>query len=50
MKIPVYHVNAFTNRHFSGNPAMVCILSKWLDDTQLQAIAIENNSPLLDCE
>jgi len=43
MKIPIYQVDAFTSRLFSGNPAAVCLLEKWLDDGQLQSIAAENN-------
>ncbi|MBU2447242.1 MAG: PhzF family phenazine biosynthesis protein, partial [Bacteroidetes bacterium] len=43
MKIPVYQVDAFTNKIFGGNPAAVCILEKWIDDTILQDIAAENN-------
>ena len=43
MKIPIYQVDAFTNRLFRGNPAAVCPLQKWLDDETLQAIAAENN-------
>jgi PhzF family phenazine biosynthesis protein len=43
MRIPLYHVDAFTSEVFSGNPAAVCLLDRWLDDPILQAIAIENN-------
>lgn len=43
MKIPYYHVDAFTNTLFKGNPAGVCPLDTWPDDTLLQAIAKENN-------
>jgi PhzF family phenazine biosynthesis protein len=43
MKIPVYHVDAFTDRLFSGNPAAVCPLESWLPDATMQAIAAENN-------
>ncbi len=43
MKIPIYQVDAFTDRLFGGNPAAVCILEKWLDPGSLQAIATENN-------
>jgi PhzF family phenazine biosynthesis protein len=45
MQIPIYHVDAFTDKVFSGNPAAVCVLSRWLLDTELQAIANENNLP-----
>lgn len=43
MKIPFYHIDAFTGRVFSGNPAGVCPLESWLDDVLLQRIAAENN-------
>lgn len=43
MEIPIYQVDAFTERAFGGNPAAVCPLEAWLDDSTLQAIALENN-------
>jgi PhzF family phenazine biosynthesis protein len=43
MKIPIYQVDAFTSKVFSGNPAAVCILDQWIDDRLLQSIASENN-------
>ena len=43
MKIPIYQVDAFTSKIFSGNPACVCPLEKWIDDRILQKIARENN-------
>jgi PhzF family phenazine biosynthesis protein len=43
MDIPLYQVDAFTRRVFAGNPAAVCPLERWLDDSTLQAIALENN-------
>lgn len=43
MKIPIYQVDAFAGRVFSGNPAAVCPLESWLPDEQMQAIAMENN-------
>lgn len=43
MKIPCYHVDAFANAVFRGNPAAVCPLETWLPDTTLQSIAAENN-------
>jgi predicted PhzF superfamily epimerase YddE/YHI9 len=43
MRIPLYQVDAFAGRVFTGNPAAVCPLEKWLDDAQMQAIALENN-------
>lgn len=43
MKLPIYQVDAFADRPFSGNPAAVVPLSEWLTDQQMQAIAEENN-------
>ncbi len=43
MKIPIYQVDAFTNRLFGGNPAAICPLDEWLSDETMQKIAIENN-------
>jgi len=38
-----YVVDAFTDRHFSGNSAGVCLLDSWPDDAVMQSIAMENN-------
>jgi len=43
MEIPIYQIDAFAGKVFSGNPAAVCPLDAWLDDTTLQSIAQENN-------
>jgi len=43
MKLRIYQVDAFTDSVFSGNPAAVCPLSHWPDDTLMQKIAMENN-------
>lgn len=43
MKIPLYQVDAFSDRVFGGNPAAVCPLDAWPEDALLQAIAGENN-------
>lgn len=43
MKLPIYQVDAFSGRPFSGNPAAVCPLESWLPDEVMQAIAEENN-------
>jgi PhzF family phenazine biosynthesis protein len=43
MKIPYYHIDAFTSLPFAGNPAGVCPLETWLPDATLQKIAAENN-------
>lgn len=43
VKIPLWQVDAFaTERPFSGNPAAVCPLERWLPDPVLQGIALEN--------
>ena len=43
MDIPIYQIDAFTDRPFAGNPAAVCPLDSWLKDELMQAIATENN-------
>ena len=43
MKLPLYQIDAFTDRVFGGNPAAVVPLDSWLPDATLQAIAAENN-------
>ena len=43
MSLPIYQVDAFTSEVFSGNPAAVCLLDRWIDDSTLQAVAAENN-------
>lgn len=43
MQIPLYQLDAFTNRVFGGNPAAICPLDAWLPDAVLQYIALENN-------
>jgi PhzF family phenazine biosynthesis protein len=43
MQLPIYQVDAFTDRLFGGNPAAVCPLEHWLPDATMQAIAAENN-------
>ena len=45
MKIPLFHVDAFTTKLFTGNPAAVCLLDTWLADHLLLNIAAENNLP-----
>jgi PhzF family phenazine biosynthesis protein len=42
MRIPLFHVDAFTSFPFSGNPAAVCLLNSWLDDDLLRKVAAEN--------
>ncbi len=41
--IPLYQLDAFTDRPFAGNPAAVCPLDNWLADDAMQSIAFENN-------
>ena len=43
MKLQVYHVDAFADEIFKGNPARVCPLENWLDDETMQNIASEYN-------
>jgi len=43
MKLKLYQVDAFAKKTFEGNPAAICPLEKWLDDTLMQKIAEENN-------
>lgn len=45
MRLPLFHVDAFTDRPFSGNPAAVCLLGEWKADQILLAIAGEMNLP-----
>jgi PhzF family phenazine biosynthesis protein len=46
MTIPLFHVDAFTDRPFAGNPAAVCLLPAWNEDRWLQAVAREMNLPM----
>jgi PhzF family phenazine biosynthesis protein len=41
--IPLYQVDAFSDRLFAGNPAAVCPLDEWPGTELMQAIAAENN-------
>ena len=43
MELSLYQIDAFTDQVFKGNPAAVCPLDSWLADSDLQAIAAENN-------
>jgi len=43
MTIPIYQVDAFTDRPFAGNPAAVCILPAPADEAWMQAVAREMN-------
>ena len=43
MKYPIYHVDAFTGRLFTGNPAAVVFSESELTPETMQSIASENN-------
>jgi len=43
MRLPVFHVDAFTAQVFHGNSAAVCLLDSWLDDRPLEKVARESN-------
>lgn len=41
--VPVFQVDAFTNRPFGGNPAAICLLEHPRDTVWMQAVATEMN-------
>jgi PhzF family phenazine biosynthesis protein len=43
MNFTIYQVDAFAENVFSGNPAAVVPLKRWLPDETMQKIALENN-------
>jgi len=43
MPSALFHVDAFADQPFAGNPAAVCPLDGWLDDDRLRQVAAENN-------
>lgn len=43
IRIPLYQVDAFTDRIFAGNPAAVCLLEDPLPSVTMQAVAAEMN-------
>ncbi len=43
MKLTLYQVDAFADKLFSGNPAAVVPLKKWLEENLMQQLAMENN-------
>lgn len=45
MNVPIYQVDAFASRRFTGNPAAVMVLDSFASDAVLQAVAAENNLP-----
>ena len=45
MTIPLFHVDAFTDKPFSGNPAAVCVLPGERPDAWMQQVGAEMNLP-----
>ena len=43
MQVEYFHVDAFADRLFAGNPAGVCLLESWIWAETMQRIASENN-------
>jgi PhzF family phenazine biosynthesis protein len=43
MRVPIFQLDAFATRRFTGNPAAVMLLPRFPDDAALLAIAAENN-------
>ena len=43
MRTPIYKLDSFTAKRFSGNPAAVLPLATFPDDATMQAVAAENN-------
>ena len=43
MRLPVFWVDAFADRPFTGNPAAVCVVPDWPDPGLMQSIAAEHN-------
>lgn len=43
VRVPIFQLDAFTTRRFSGNPAAVVVLEGFPDDAVLQEVAAENN-------
>lgn len=41
--IPIWQVDAFTDKPFAGNPAAVCVLDALRDDAWMQSVAAEVN-------
>ena len=42
MKLPIFQIDAFSDKVFGGNPACVVLLENWLQDEVLLKIAKEN--------
>jgi PhzF family phenazine biosynthesis protein len=43
MMVPLYLVDAFAERRFSGNPAAICVVENWPPEPVMQAVAAEIN-------
>jgi len=43
MPLQLFHIDAFTDRPFAGNPAAVCLLERAMDTDWMQAVAREMN-------
>lgn len=43
MSVPLFQVDAFTDKPYSGNPAAVCILTEEMDEAWMQSVAAEMN-------
>jgi PhzF family phenazine biosynthesis protein len=43
MPLHLFHVDAFTDRPFAGNPAAVCLLEREMDAEWMQSVAAEMN-------
>jgi PhzF family phenazine biosynthesis protein len=43
MRTPIYKIDAFASRRFTGNPAAVMPMNRFLSDAMMLAIAAENN-------
>ena len=43
MQLEFHQIDAFTDRPFRGNPAVVYRLDTWLEDELMQRIAAEHN-------
>jgi len=43
MQLKMFQVDAFAREVFRGNPAAVVPLTRWLEESQMQSIAAENN-------
>lgn len=43
MTLPIAQIDAFTSQPFAGNPAAVCVLSEFPEDSWMQSVAREMN-------